>query len=745
MSAAGILARFGPGAARNGTVFLVPLFIFCSWCVMAAGEEVRLGDSPTAIPSTPREHFLSGISAYQSGRLEEAISGLEEAIKDVTGWEEYALFYLIQAKRDAGYIAETLGLCKAFQSRFEDSLLLDRVLVVEAEGYQASSAYWLACRTYEDLLKKRDRAEIRFGYARVLESMARFAEAHDNYQLIRKKRPRSSAARQAKKRAREIAREQPELKAKGATVAGLKAEADLCLQERDPDSALAIYRKLLRCRLSRTARRQALGGQLQASVMSGKMSLARDALRSLSKRYPGSREEIRGLVAVGKVYWRKDYNRKALPYLSRLVEQFTDTKEAMQASYILGRIHVEEGSLNRAIKQFRKTRFLYPGTYWETEAAWWEAWCHYLKGDYGSCAKHLEECYSLGLWSPGLLPRALYWHSRCLEKGGEQDRSRHLYRKTQTGHPSSYYGLLAAKRLSGEDLLMDSATAEAVVVGEEGDSQEQGILKKLGDPVLPLLLEADLSREAVIRLDWLRKGDRDEALSLEDWVEAYALAGSYQKAMQMAKEDRLFDRIIPVEDSRQDAENLRLLRVLYPLRYWELILETSEKNQLDPFLVAGLIRQESLFMPDAVSPAGAIGLMQIMPTTGERVADRIGMKGFETEWLQDPEVNIRIGTAYLAGLVRRHGQDWPKILATYNAGPRAVAKWAASMPEAEMDEFVESILYRETRIYVKKVLSNRELYQKLYQEQSLEEDISETPENGFFVDATSLSQVLWAW
>jgi len=451
------------------------------------------------------------------------------------------------------------------------------------------------------------------------------------------------------------------------------------------------------------------------------------------------------LVTVGKVYWRKDYNRKALPFLSRLVDHFTDTEEAMQASYILGRIHVEEGKLKKAINQFRRTRFLYPGTSWETEAAWWEAWCHYLKGDYGSCAKHLEECYSLGLWSPALLPRALYWHSRCLEKAGEQDRSRHLYRKTQTGHPSSYYGLLAEKRLSGEDLLMDSATAEEVVVGVEGDSQAYGILQKLGDPVLPLLLEAGLSSEAVIRLDWLRKGDRDEALSLEDWVEAYALAGGYQKAMRMAKEDRLFDRIIPVDDSRQDADNLRLLRVLYPLRYWELILETSEKNQLDPFLVAGLIRQESLFMPDAVSPAGAIGLMQIMPATGERVADRLGMKGFETEWLQDPEVNIRIGTAYLAGLVRRHGQDWPKILATYNAGPKAVAKWAASMPKAEMDEFVESILYRETRIYVKKVLSNRALYQKLYQDLSPEEDFSETPENGFFVDTSSLSQVLWAW
>jgi len=131
--------------------------------------------------------------------------------------------------------------------------------------------------------------------------------------------------------------------------------------------------------------------------------------------------------------------------------------------------------------------------------------------------------------------------------------------------------------------------------------------------------------------------------------------------------------------------------------------------------ILSVILQESVFAPSVASPAGALGLMQIMPATGARMAGKIGIQGFQTRMLLEPAVNIRIGTAYLAELLDRYGEDWHKILANYNAGPRAVEKWAADMPGADPDEFVENILYRETRLYVKKVLFNRALYRDLYE------------------------------
>ena len=154
--------------------------------------------------------------------------------------------------------------------------------------------------------------------------------------------------------------------------------------------------------------------------------------------------------------------------------------------------------------------------------------------------------------------------------------------------------------------------------------------------------------------------------------------------------------------------------MLYPLPARFDIQEKARQRGLDPFLVAGLIHQESVFMHDAISPAGAIGLMQIMPATGRRVAERIGLEGFSVASLQEPEVNVTIGTAYLEGLARRYEEDWPKVFSAYNAGPGAVARWTALMPSAETDEFVEGILYRETRIYTKKVLFNWSLYHRIY-------------------------------
>jgi soluble lytic murein transglycosylase len=203
-------------------------------------------------------------------------------------------------------------------------------------------------------------------------------------------------------------------------------------------------------------------------------------------------------------------------------------------------------------------------------------------------------------------------------------------------------------------------------------------------------------------------------LTQEDWVEAYCLAGDILQGLRIARREGLLSPRLPEAISGRDPEARRFLHLLYPLPARFDIPEKARQRGLDPFLVAGLIHQESVFMHDAVSPAGAVGLMQIMPATGRRVAEKIGLEGFAPASLREPEVNLRIGTAYLEGLATRYEEDWPKVFAAYNAGPGAVARWTTLMPMAETDEFVEGILYRETRIYVKKVLFNWSLYHRIY-------------------------------
>jgi soluble lytic murein transglycosylase len=122
------------------------------------------------------------------------------------------------------------------------------------------------------------------------------------------------------------------------------------------------------------------------------------------------------------------------------------------------------------------------------------------------------------------------------------------------------------------------------------------------------------------------------------------------------------------------------------------------------------MRQESLFDPDAASPAAAYGLMQLILPTATQVA---GTPVTSTE-LASPSLNVRLGTRYLRHLLDRMGGDVPKALAAYNGGEDAVAKWEARAPGSADDEFVERISFRETRAYVKAVLGNYRRYRRLY-------------------------------
>jgi len=148
----------------------------------------------------------------------------------------------------------------------------------------------------------------------------------------------------------------------------------------------------------------------------------------------------------------------------------------------------------------------------------------------------------------------------------------------------------------------------------------------------------------------------------------------------------------------------------YPRAYWSRVTAAADAARLDPYVVVALMRQESLFDPDAVSPAAAYGLMQLLPSTASRVAGTT----IEPRQLFDPTTNIGLGTRYLRLLLDRYDGNLAKALAAYNGGEEAVAKWERRTPGAATDEFVETISYRETRHYVKQVLGNYRRYRRLY-------------------------------
>jgi soluble lytic murein transglycosylase len=167
-----------------------------------------------------------------------------------------------------------------------------------------------------------------------------------------------------------------------------------------------------------------------------------------------------------------------------------------------------------------------------------------------------------------------------------------------------------------------------------------------------------------------------------------------------------------------------VLTVIFPIAYWELIKKYSAVNGLDPYLVAALTAQESTFVADIKSGANAYGLMQLVPLTARQYARKLGVP-YSARVLTDPETNIRMGTAYLADKIREFG-DMHLVLASYNAGERAVRRWVAERPGLERDEFIDDIPYPETQQYVRKILGTAEDYRRLYAGQARIEGLDST-------------------
>jgi soluble lytic murein transglycosylase len=165
-----------------------------------------------------------------------------------------------------------------------------------------------------------------------------------------------------------------------------------------------------------------------------------------------------------------------------------------------------------------------------------------------------------------------------------------------------------------------------------------------------------------------------------------------------------------------DKASRSFWEMLFPLPYEDSVTASAGRRDLDPYAVAGLIRQESEFNPGARS-AFAYGLMQLRPSTGKLMARGEGIRAPSSRMLLEPSLNIRLGTRYLQGQLSQWDGDWVKTLAAYNAGPSRVKRWVEQYGYNDPAEFVENIPFSETRDYVQAVLRNGQVYRELYGKQ----------------------------
>ncbi len=313
--------------------------------------------------------------------------------------------------------------------------------------------------------------------------------------------------------------------------------------------------------------------------------------------------------------------------------------------------------------------------------------------------------------------RAGYWAARDSERAGKLAEARALYQAMLGRYDANWYGYLAKKRLDAmgarvpkEDFAADSligravANLQTVTVAEETVGTEANVNLTKADELTNVGLDA-LALGELVSLSEAHPNSPKLNLAIarvyrgqEENVRALnALRKSFPDYSQMK----------PEEMTREEWD------VFYPLAYWDIIVQESRARNLDPYQVAGLIRQETVFITKAKSVARAYGLMQVLVPTATLTARRYGVsRAITAEALFEPRLNIQIGTAYLREQIDKFGRI-EYVAAAYNAGPGRAVAWRASLP-AEMDEWAEAVPFKETRGYIQGVVRNRMQYERLY-------------------------------
>jgi soluble lytic murein transglycosylase len=308
---------------------------------------------------------------------------------------------------------------------------------------------------------------------------------------------------------------------------------------------------------------------------------------------------------------------------------------------------------------------------------------------------------------------ALYFLGRSEEKDGDFGAARATYQSLSQAFQNTYYAILARERLGRPE-----------IAGAARSEKAAAFLAGLTLPdVQPVTADATHTTSARIeRSRLLRTAGLSDLADSELRFGARAGGQPALLAMEMASSTsaprdamRIMKNMAPEYLTMPiDAAPRKFWEYLFPLPYRDELIESARARNLDPYLMAGLIRQESEFDPQALSHANAYGLAQVRPVTGRQFAKQAGIRRFTNRLLFQPATNLKLGTLILRDMLDQQGGKIEPTLAAYNAGPNRAAEWLQWNTYREPAEFVESIPFTETRDYVQAVLRNAEMYRRLY-------------------------------
>ncbi|MDD3149477.1 MAG: transglycosylase SLT domain-containing protein [Candidatus Gastranaerophilales bacterium] len=359
-------------------------------------------------------------------------------------------------------------------------------------------------------------------------------------------------------------------------------------------------------------------------------------------------------------------------------------------------------SKNLSIGLYKQLIQKFPDSNFASESMWNIFWNEYENKRYNSAIsiakKHLKDHENTKA-----TPKMLFWLGKIYEKQGKKSQAAKLYRDLAKNYSDDYYAFRASGRLNYIYNGKDSGwnTDKKSVINDKLYSPEKPfdynkIKKEKGELIAELfeLKDYDLISD-------LQNYDG----FIQSWVSLKQGLTSRSSVLARDAVEELFPR--------PDKENTGW-QLVYPIYYADLINTYASQNKLDANLVIALIREESYFNPYAISASDARGLMQLMPMTANDIVRWYKFEQFNKKDLFNPEMNIKIGTAYLNHLKQYFNNNMICVIGSYNGGPGAVQKWLNTIKYDDFDEFIEKIPYSETQNYIKKVFRSYWNYQEIY-------------------------------
>jgi soluble lytic murein transglycosylase len=395
--------------------------------------------------------------------------------------------------------------------------------------------------------------------------------------------------------------------------------------------------------------------------------------------------------------------------LSRgLVADHADSEWAVETLNNLASYYIVVDRDDEADAVFRALLQRFPKHRHSERAAWKNGWFAYRQDNFRDAADVFDTAAATFPRSD-YRPSWLYWSARANDQLGNAETANARYRLIVADYQNSYYGRLATRLLQRrkQPAVAASTTVAAVPASTVPTAD-----------LIRALTAAGLYADALKEVQYAQRvwGDSAQLQATFAWIrhrQGFTLTATERfNAVRGAITTmrRAYPQFLAAGGEQLPPE---VLRIIFPLDYWPLITKYSTAHDLDPYLIAALMAQESTFTPEIRSSANAIGLLQITPPTGRTLARQLGIRRFTASMLTQAETNVRMGTKYFKDMIDKFGGAH-YALAGYNAGPHRVTAWLKEAPGLEQDEFIDNIPFTETQAYVKRILGTAEDYRRLY-------------------------------